>query len=126
MRRCSRWALVALIGFATGSADPARSAPQAPGTAPQPQPTFRTEANFVRVDVYPTRNGAPVTDLRAQDFEVLEDKTPQKIEEFEHVVIRGDVPQDARREPNTVAESLQETQNPRARVFILFLDINHV
>ena len=28
-----------------------------------PQPTFRTEANYVRVDVYPTRDGAPVTDL---------------------------------------------------------------
>src|SRR3954471_22241881 len=88
---------------------------QAPA-APQPDqtPTFRTEANFVRVDVYPTRNGTPVTDLSAQDFEILEDKLPQKIDEFEHVVIRGGGPQDARREPNTVAESRAEAQNPRA------------
>ena len=35
-----------------------------------PQPTFRTEANYVRVDVYPTRDGAPVADLTAADFEI--------------------------------------------------------
>ena len=29
-----------------------------------PPPTFRTEANYVRVDVFPTKDGAPVTDLR--------------------------------------------------------------
>jgi len=39
-------------------------------------PTFRTEANYVRVDVYPTANGAPVVDLRQEDFEVLEDGVP--------------------------------------------------
>src|SRR5215813_7992099 len=27
------------------------------------RPTFRTGANYVRVDVYPTRNGTAVTDL---------------------------------------------------------------
>src|SRR6267142_1916762 len=98
-----------------------------PGAQEQgPRPTFRTEANYVRVDVYPTRDGQPVTDLRKEDFEVLEDKVSQTIDQFEHVVIRGAGPQDARREPNTVAESRQAAQDPRARVFVLFLDINHV
>src|SRR5258705_6421881 len=91
-----------------------------------PRPTFRTEANYVRVDVYPTRNGAPVTDLRREDFEIVEDKIPQTIEQFDHIVIRGGGAQDARREPNTVAESRLAAQDPRARVFVLFLDINHV
>jgi VWFA-related protein len=91
-----------------------------------PRPTFRTEANYVRVDVYPTRNGAPVTDLRREDFEIVEDKVPQTIEQFDHIVIRGGGAQDARREPNTVAESRLAAQDPRARVFVLFLDINHV
>ncbi len=95
-------------------------------TQDQPRPTFRTEANYVRVDVYPTRNDAPITDLRREDFEILEDKVPQTIEQFEHIVIRGGGPQEARREPNTVAESRQAAQEPRARVFVLFLDINHV
>jgi VWFA-related protein len=91
-----------------------------------PQPTFRTDASYVRVDVYPTRNGQPVTDLRKEDFEVLEDRVSQTIDQFEQIVIRSAGPQDARREPNTVAESRQAAQDPRARVFVLFLDINHV
>src|SRR5471030_1456675 len=98
--------------------------PQAP--TPAPQPTFRTEANYVRVDIYPTKDDAPVTDLTQADFEILEGNAPQKIEQFEHVVVRGGTPQDLRREPNSVEEGRQAAQNPRARVVVLFLDINHV
>src|SRR4051812_9009259 len=96
--------------------------------APQQQapPVFRTEANYVRVDVFPTKDGQPVMDLTADDFDVLEDRVPQKIDAFEHVLIRGNVPQDPRREPSTVAESREALQESRARVFVLFLDINHV
>ena len=43
---------------------------QTPAPAPPPQPTFRTEANYVRVDVYPTRDGAPIPDLTQADFEL--------------------------------------------------------
>ena len=94
--------------------------------AQPPQPTFRTEANYVRVDVYPTRDGAPVSDLTAADFEIVEDKIPQKVEQFEHIVIRSAGPQQGRPEPHTVAESLAAIQDPRARVFVLFLDSKHV
>jgi VWFA-related protein len=94
---------------------------------PQPaQPTFRTEANYVRVDVFPTKDGAPIADLTAEDFEVLENNTPQKIEQFERVVVRAAGPQETRMEPNTVAESRSMAQNPRARLFVLFLDTYHV
>src|ERR1700680_4965071 len=68
-------------------------------------PTFHTEANYVRVDVFPTLRGAPVLDLKQGDFEVVEDKTPQKITAFEHVVVQANVPEDLRRDPRTVAES---------------------
>src|SRR5215470_8686296 len=91
-----------------------------------PRPTFRTEANYVRVDVFPTRDGAPIADLTAADFEVFEDKAPQKIEQFERVLIRAAGAGEGRREPNTVAESRQAVQDPRARVFVLFLDPSHV
>ena len=69
--------LAALIAGAAGAQEP-------------PQPTFRTEANYVRVDVYPTSNGAPVTDLTKDDFEILEDGAPQTIEQFEHVMVAGE------------------------------------
>jgi VWFA-related protein len=90
------------------------------------QPVFHTEANYVRVDVYPTANGVPVGDLQQADFELLEDGKPQKIDQFEHIEIRGHVAQDVRHEPNTVAESRAMLASSRARVFILFLDAYHV
>jgi hypothetical protein len=56
------------------------------------------------VDVYPTRNGTPVTDLASADFEILEDKgSATNRNSSSNVVIRSGGPQDTRREPNTVA-----------------------
>ncbi|MCA1651246.1 MAG: VWA domain-containing protein, partial [Acidobacteria bacterium] len=98
------------------------------GTAAQPQrpPGFRTEVNFVRVDVYPTADGVPVQDLRAEDFELLEDGVPQAIKTFEHVVIRPVGAESARAEPSTLEAARQAAANPRNRVFVLFLDVPHV
>jgi VWFA-related protein len=87
---------------------------------------FRTEANYVHVDVFPTTRGVPVADLKQEDFELLEDKVPQKIDAFEHFVVRGNAPEALRREPRTVAESRAMLQTTHGRVFVLFLDFYHV
>ena len=56
----------------------------------QPRPTFRTEANYVRVDAYATtKDGVPIDDLRRDEFELLEDRVPQTIDQFATVRIRG-------------------------------------
>ena len=57
-----------------------------------------------------------MTDLRQEDFEVLEAGAPQKIEQFERVLIQGNLPQEMRREPNSVEAGRQAAQNPRARI----------
>jgi VWFA-related protein len=116
-----QWAAVSGAVVALGAA--AAWSAQSPAPA---QPTFRTEANYVRVDVYPTRNGAPVADLTRDDFELLDNGRPQTIEQFERILIRSAGPQGSRIEPNTVAGSRAMLQNPRARVFVLFLDTYHV
>ena len=118
-RRPVRFASLLLAGaLAVGSLAAQVSDPQ--------QPVFRTEANFVRVDVYPTRDGTVVPDLQAEDFEILEDGVPQRIETFELVhVATGPVPGSVR-EPDTVAESLDLVANARARVVVVFLDTYHV
>ena len=90
------------------------------------RPIFRTEANYVRIDVFATRDGEPVTDLRPEDFELLDEGVPQEISQFEYIRIRGNVPQESRLEPNTVAQSREMLRDPRARVFVLFLDTRHV
>ena len=81
-----------------GTAQPAQGEPQRP-------PAFRTEANFVRVDVYPTKDGKPILDLKAEDFEVFEDGAPQAVQSFEHILISPAGPQATRAEPNTIEES---------------------
>jgi VWFA-related protein len=91
----------------------------------QDQPTFRTGANYVRVDMYASLDGKSVDDLTAEEVEVLEDNVPQKLEAFEHVQVRPAEPQEARREPNTVEQSRQMAAEARARVFVIFLDTYH-
>jgi VWFA-related protein len=92
----------------------------------QQPPVFRTQANFVRVDAYPTRNGQPVLDLQAEDFEIFEDDKPQKVETFEHVVITPAGPEAQRSEPSSIEASRQAAANPKNRLFVLFLDTPHV
>jgi len=98
------------------------------GDAEEPQtdlPRFRVETNFVRADVFVTDDGDPVRDLRAGDFELLEDGRPQRIETFEYVEVRGYAPGEPRVEPQTVAQSRAMAEDSRARVFVIFLDTYH-
>jgi VWFA-related protein len=103
--------------------DPGNSEPS-DGQRQEP-PRFRAEANFVRVDAYVTEDGVPVRDLTVEDFEVLEDGKPQKIETFEHVEVQAGGPQETRIEPETVRQGRALAEDPRARVFVLFLDTYH-
>jgi VWFA-related protein len=112
-----------LIAVAT-AALAAQSANQ-PEKDQQPRPTFRAEANYVRVDMYPTRDDQPIEDLTPDEIEILEDGTPQKIATFEYVKVRPAGPQETRIEPNTVEQSRQAAADARARVFVIFLDTYH-
>jgi VWFA-related protein len=98
----------------------------APQDQPQPPPKFRVDTNFVRVDAYPVRNGKPVLDLKAEDFEILEDGVLQRIETFEHVIVRPAGSQEERIDPGSQRAALQAVSNPRNRVFVIFLDKPHV
>jgi len=102
------------------------SAAGEPGDATQPDtPRFRLETGYVRVDAYAMQDGAAVRDLTVEDFEVFEDGVLQKVADFEHVQVEGWTPQERRREPQTVAESRAMAEDPRARVFVIFLDTYH-
>ena len=117
-----RW--LSILALAT-AASVAPNGQQPPTPEPQP-PVFRTEANYVRVDAFPTKDGRPVHGLTAKDFEILEDGVPQNIASFEHVVIEVGTPPEARVEPNSVREGERMAANPRNRVFVVFLDVPHV
>jgi hypothetical protein len=129
MRRVARRGLrqaCALLAATAGAVDLTPHARTDPPAQQQQPPVFRTEANFIRVDAYPTRGGRPVTDLLEGDFDVFEDGVPQKLVTFEHIVVAPGGPQAQRIEPNTVREGNQMAADPRRRVFVLFLDNYHV
>src|SRR5688572_11174763 len=124
--------LVVLAVTSLAAQQPSSPAPQPPQPQPrataddQPPPRFRTDANYVRVDAYPTRDGKPIEDLKAEDFEVLENGEKQRIDAFERVVISPAGPQSMRVEASTVRGAEQMAANPRNRVFVIFLDMPNV
>lgn len=65
--------------------------PEPQQAKPSPPPTdnqddvVRITTNLVQVDVSVTKDGKPVTDLQAEDFEILEDDKPQTISNFSYI-----------------------------------------
>jgi VWFA-related protein len=114
-------ALAVVLALAQAATPPQEQPPQQ-----QPPPRFRAETNLVRVDAYATKDGVPVHDLTAADFEVFEDNSPQKIESFEHIVVQTGGPQEQRSEPTSVTAANALAADPRRRVFVIYLDHNHV
>ena len=90
------------------------------------RPVFRAGAHLVRVDVYPSRDGRPLTGLKAEDFDVQEDGKPQTIEFVEFIEAPAWTPNADRRDPNSQRAGLELARDPRYRVFVLYLDAFHV
>src|SRR4026209_850476 len=84
-------------------------------------PGFRAGANLVRADVYVSKDGAALTDLKAEDFVVYEDDKHQQVESFELCTARRPNPQSERVEPTTVRDMRQEVVDA-SRVFTLYFD----
>jgi VWFA-related protein len=96
--------------------------PQQPSQPPQ----FKAGTSFVRVDVYPTRNGVAVDDLTQADFQIAEDGAAQKIETFEHIVVPTGGSEAERVEPQSPTQANALAADPRRRVFVVFLDTGNV
>lgn len=101
---------------------------QAPPTSAgddQQRPIFRAGTTFVSVDAYPRIDGRIVEGLTAGDFQILEDGVPQTVEAFQFIRVEPNAPDDERRDPNTQADSDRQAADPRARVFVVYLDLTH-
>ena len=125
MSKFARSMVLAAVGIA-GLLVQTASSQQPASQQPAQPPRFRTEANFIRVDAYATKGDVPVQDLAVADFELTEDNTPQKIETFEHVVVRSGGPQDELVEPASVTVANQLAADPHRRVFVVYLDNQQV
>src|SRR6266513_5749561 len=76
--------------LATLGQQPTPSPKQTPTTQEKPpdidsQDVVKITTNLVQIDVTVTKDGKPVTDLRPEDFEILEDGKPQVITNFSYI-----------------------------------------
>jgi VWFA-related protein len=111
---------------------PAQQQPPPPPPPPDPQqrpPVIRSGINFVSVDVIITdrKTGEVVLDMKQDEFEVREDKKPQKVETFEVVkidelAVTSTVPKEIR----STYDEESEARQPNVRLFIMLLDDYHV
>src|SRR6266496_2166393 len=95
-----------------------------PPTAAQQRPVFRGGTQFIRVDAYPTsRDGRIIEGLTADDFEILEDGKPQKVDSFDFIKFETFTPEVERRDPSSQREGFDMAADPRYRVFVIFVDM---
>jgi VWFA-related protein len=128
-------ALAAPLALGVSAQDAPAQPAQQPAPTPAPAapadqtPVFRSDINFVRVDVIVTdRQGNPVHDLRQEDFEVTEDGKPQAIQTFKLINVSEDVGigNDPPREIRNPIEEQTEAARDDVRLFAIFLDDYHV
>jgi len=103
--------------------------PQKPSDPTAQQPIFLAKVNIVRVDVsVSNRDGNPVDNLQASDFQVKEDGIVQTVETAQFIRLTGTP-------PNNLKESIAirspeharvEAARDDVRLFVLFLDDYHV
>jgi VWFA-related protein len=105
---------------------PASATLEAPAGQDGQQPVFRGGATLISVDAYPRRDGRIVEGLSAGDFEVFEDGRPQRIEAFEFVHFEPGTEGVTLPEPRSKAEADRLAADPRTRLFIVFLDLDHI
>ena len=92
-----------------------------------PAITFLVEVNYVEVDAFVTdAQGNPITDLKADDFELLEDGQPQTVSSFLMVnlpIVRADQPLFARA---PIEPDVRANQGGDGRIYMILLDDLHV
>jgi VWFA-related protein len=93
-------------------------------------PIFRTGVNYVRVDAIVTdKNGALVSDLKPEDFEIIEQDKVQTIDTFRLVSLDSGVDSAASsplREIRSDIDEEREAARDDVRLFAVFLDDYHV
>ena len=117
------YSLVTALALSAGSVH-GQGQPPAPQ---QPPITFRAEVNYVEVDARVLdAQGKFVTDLKPEDFEVFEDRRPQKVTAFSLV----NIPVERQQRPLFASKPVEpdvrnNLQGADGRIYLLVLDDLH-
>ena len=100
---------------------------QAGDQEPQRPPTFRTGTNLVRVDVSVLdKEGRPVRNLAAEDFELRENGAVQSISSFKLVEANGEPTDDLSLPIRSPQHAATEAARDDVRLFVIFWDEYHI
>lgn len=111
----------------TPAARPPQEAPPSQAVPPPQPPVFRSGTNLVRVDVSVVdRSGKPVTSLRADDFEIMEDGAIQPIVSFKLVEANGTPADELSLPIRSPEHAAAEAARDDVRVFLIFWDEYHI
>jgi VWFA-related protein len=102
-------------------------AQQATDQEPQRAPTFRSGTNLVRVDVsVMDKDGRPVRNLTAEDFELRENGALQAISSFKLVDANGEPTDDLSLPIRSPEHAATEAARDDVRMFVIFWDEYHI
>jgi VWFA-related protein len=121
--------VVFLAAVSLSGQQPSAPAPAPPAGAPSQTPTFRAGIDAVTVDVMVTdRQGRPVVDLKAEDFEILENKRPQTVQTFKFIKVDdvAAVQSSFTRDIQSMDDQRREAAREDTRLLVIFLDDYHV
>src|ERR1700694_2758467 len=95
-------------------------------TGQQQPPVFRVQVDSVEIDAFVTdAQGNPVTDLTADDFQVLEDGRPQTITFFSLVNIPIQRPERPLYSATAIEPDIQTNRDGEGRLYVIALDEVH-
>ncbi|HEY3160703.1 MAG TPA: VWA domain-containing protein [Vicinamibacterales bacterium] len=127
MTRRILYSVVLAASFAGVLIQAQQAPPTADAQAGQPPLTFRVEANFVEVDAFVSdATSKPITDLRAGDFQVLEDGKPQMVSAFSLInipIARAERPLFS---PTAIEPDVDTNVGMDGRIYVFVLDDLHV
>ena len=113
-------ALLAAVSLAAQQQTPPAPAPQAPPV------TFRVEVNYVEVDAIVTdAQGRTVSNLTADDFELFEDRRPQKVSAFSLVNIPQESVMRPLYSPTAIEPDVQTNTAGEGRLYLFVIDTLH-
>ena len=127
----TRLSFTTALGLLAGTAFIGAQAPAQVPSPPVPEVTFKVEVNYVEEDVRVVdRGGNFVRGLKQEDFQVLEDRKPQKVQTFGMV----DIPLARPRKPRYLGEDALPIEPDVAvnkqvldgRLYLIVLDDYHV
>jgi len=121
-------AVLAGVVLHASAASQAAAVSQSPDAAPPQRPSFRTQVEFVEVDVVVTdRDGRFVPGLRKEDFQIKEDGKPQSIATFSMVTVPVERVVRPLFASQPIPPDVRTNERPfEGRIYVLLLDDLHV